>query len=250
MLEKIPHSRRREYRDDGKTIKILYPGNALDMEDSGLGTIGRIDHVYLEPGTSIDKHPHENDEILSYLRQGTLIHKDSIGNNDELHPQRILVLNSGRHVEHEEHVKQDGQTVEMLQIFLRPEKDDLEPMAQFHDLDEKYSTNKWRTLAGNDQRAPVKFRSKTKCYDMLLKAGQHTSLPSLMQFDKLSLFLYVFSGSIALNDHYLSLNTGDSLYIEKEKPNFLAREDSHLILVVTDRNSEYSSSGLYSGKRW
>lgn len=251
MLEKISHSKRRDYQKDTHQLKILYPGHAINSEDSGIGTIGRIDHAVLKPGASIPFHEHRDDEILSYVRKGQMIHQDNLGKERTVDGRHFMMMNSGTEIEHQESVPDNrtDEEVEMLQIFFRPYRTGLNPAIQFFEAPDFESVNEWRLLAGPDENAPLKVRSASKFYDIKLKAGEHTSLPAQMQFDQLTFLLYVFSGSIALNDHYLSLVKGDSLVIREEKPNFLAKEDSEVVLFVTNENSDYTTEGAYSGKK-
>lgn len=61
-------------------IKILYPGSVIENStDSGLGSIGRIDHANIGGNVTIKMHPHINDDILSYFRSGHAVHTDSEG---------------------------------------------------------------------------------------------------------------------------------------------------------------------------
>ena len=65
-------------------IDMLYPGEVLSKHDTGFYTIGRIDHARFGPPGFIPMHPHRNDEILSYIRSGEGVHKDSAGNEKKL----------------------------------------------------------------------------------------------------------------------------------------------------------------------
>jgi redox-sensitive bicupin YhaK (pirin superfamily) len=127
--------------DQGKfTIRLIFPGVKLhNLKDVGLGPLGRVDHATLDPGMVVPMHPHQNDEILSYLRKGTMIHKDTAGHQVPVHPAHLMMMNSGSGIEHEEAVPADSETVEMLQVFIRPEKENLEPAVQFHAFNEPYS---------------------------------------------------------------------------------------------------------------
>lgn len=74
---KISRSSKQRRGTGGFRIEILHPGLALGRGDSGLGTIGRIDHAQVQPGTLVAMHPHRDDEILTYLRSGRVEHRDS-----------------------------------------------------------------------------------------------------------------------------------------------------------------------------
>jgi len=66
--------------DQGKfVIKLVPLGSALDNHnDQGLYQLGRLDHAMLQPGVTVPMHLHRNDEILSYMRRGTMHHTPSI----------------------------------------------------------------------------------------------------------------------------------------------------------------------------
>jgi redox-sensitive bicupin YhaK (pirin superfamily) len=72
-------------------IKILYPGSVIENStDSGLGSIGRIDHANIGGNVTIKMHPHINDDILSYFRTGHAVHTDSEGETDSIDSWRLL----------------------------------------------------------------------------------------------------------------------------------------------------------------
>ena len=78
MLTKIDHTVKYGKQHGGFGIQILYPGLIRpQLNDTGFSTIGRIDHARITPGTLIPMHPHQNDEILTYLRSGNIKHLDT-----------------------------------------------------------------------------------------------------------------------------------------------------------------------------
>jgi redox-sensitive bicupin YhaK (pirin superfamily) len=62
-------------------VEILHPGLALTANDSG---IGRIDRARVRPGHVIKMHPHRDDEILTYIRAGEILHSDTVGDEEEI----------------------------------------------------------------------------------------------------------------------------------------------------------------------
>ena len=86
----------------GFEIEILYPGNILlETADTGIGTIGRIDQARVTPGTLVPMHPHKDDEILTYLRSGTVKHTDSEGTTENISNTRLMIMNAGKSFFHE-----------------------------------------------------------------------------------------------------------------------------------------------------
>lgn len=102
MIKKIENNQKTNFESGGFRIQILFPGKELESNDTGIGTIGRIDHASVSPGTVVSMHPHEDDEILTYVRNGKLKHKDSEGIIEEVSKDRLMMMNAGKLFYHEE----------------------------------------------------------------------------------------------------------------------------------------------------
>ncbi|HET8865493.1 MAG TPA: hypothetical protein VFM80_07325 [Gracilimonas sp.] len=77
------------------TSRFLPLGRLLpDWDDHGLAQIGRLEHATLEAGALVPMHMHQNEEILSYLRKGTMHHKDSDENDLGIHNKYFMVFRS------------------------------------------------------------------------------------------------------------------------------------------------------------
>src|SRR5690606_2425399 len=139
---------KRVHQRGGFGIDILWPGLPLENGDGVVGAIGRIEHERVQAGTLVKMHPHNDDEILTYVRRGTLVHRDSIVQSETVSSSRLMLMNAGHTFQHEEETPSQADTLEALQIFMRPRAADLEPVVQFHDFGMTYSENSWRLIAG------------------------------------------------------------------------------------------------------
>ncbi len=245
MITKIENSQKLGKKNSGFGIEILFPGTAIGSKDTGIYTIGRIDHATVHPKTLVPMHPHQNDEILTYLRAGNVEHKDSEGSIEIISNKRLMMMNAGSLFYHEELVLPKSETLQGLQIFIRPEKSGLKPQVQFHDFIEVYSLNQWRKVAGKDDEYPLKIRSNTWIQDMRIEKGEIKKLPQTIESNNICL-LYVFDGSILLNNK-IELTKGESILIENEDIDFEALNNSDLVLFITDKNAEFSDKGMFSG---
>lgn len=162
MIHISKANRRRKVSRAPFTPRFLPLGRLLpNSEDHGFAQIGRQEHAILEGGALIPMHKHQNEEILSYLQRGTMHNKDSDNNDLDIHSEYYMLMNAGSGIYHEEGVPEGEETVEMLEIFIRPKTDGLKPMIQFHEPEQNYSLNRWRLLAGHEQsEAPITFRSE------------------------------------------------------------------------------------------
>lgn len=227
-------------------IRLISPGLKLNIPgDRGLGPLGRVDHSTIEPGGFIPMHPHQNDEILSYMRKGNMLHKDSQGLSEALHGTHMMLMNAGSGLLHEEGVsKEDKERVDMLQIFFRPHTEDLEPIIQFHTFSSLNSANEWRLIGGPEtSEAPLKIRSEGWVYDVSLNEAS-IETPALNHHTG---FLYVFDGSISLDGKDTVLSKGDSMVIKEEQIKVNTGETADLVLFIVDEKSKYTRSGAYSG---
>jgi redox-sensitive bicupin YhaK (pirin superfamily) len=219
----------------------------MATSDTGIGTIGRIDHAHVLPGTLIPMHPHRDDEILTYLRSGKVMHKDSEGFTDTISNRKLMLMNAGTTFYHEELVLKESDDLEGLQIFLRPRKSGLPPRVQFHEFTETYSLNQWRAVAGEEDSQPLQIRSSTWIYDMRLRKGVRQALPEL-SIKNASCLLYVFGGEVLVNQE-TTLVKGESIFLEGESIGFEALQTSDLVLFVTGKNTQYTATGMYSGNQ-
>lgn len=243
MLQKINNTK---FAGNGP-IKILYPGLEVSTADTGIGSIGRIDHAEIQGNTTIKMHPHINDEILSYFRTGTAEHSDSEGFAKVIGKKTLMLMKAGKMFQHEEKIFGQDETLEGLQIFIRPGKKDLKPEVLFLELGEMYSENKWRLLASPNQETTFRFSSETWLYDAKLAENNTISLPELPR-DGLTLLLYIFKGKVTVNSD-LNLEKKESLIMKDENILIQANQDSELVLFITDENGEVYKDGMYSGNK-
>ena len=78
-------------------ISPILPGLTIEgHHDHGYGPLARFDLSQLDPGGMIPMHPHQNDEIVTYMLQGALRHTDSAGSSFDVSPGKLMVMNAGR----------------------------------------------------------------------------------------------------------------------------------------------------------
>ncbi|WP_168879679.1 pirin family protein [Rhizobium sp. P28RR-XV] len=241
---KLDRSMKRRHGSGGFGIEILWPG-LIDREsgDSGIGAIGRIDHARVLPGTVVSMHPHKDDEILTYLRSGTVLHLDTVGQSERLSNTRLMLMNAGHTFQHEEQVQVDGGPLQGLQIFVRPNAPDLEPMVQFHDFPTVHSENEWRLIAAPED-APLIFRADAWIHDMRLAPGMSAQLPPAPEGD-IQRLVYVFSGQASAGG--ITLSTGESVLITGDDLTVVADQETDLVLFTTNRAAQSFAEGMFSG---
>jgi redox-sensitive bicupin YhaK (pirin superfamily) len=240
---KLDHSIKRGHSAGGFGIEILFPGIKLSSGDSGVGAIARIDQARFMPGSIVPMHAHKDDEILTYLRSGQVIHRDTVGNVEEISPNRLMLMNAGHSFQHEEESLPGSEPLQALQIFMRPREANLEPQVQFHDFGATYSHDKWRLIAG-PAGAPLVIRADAWIHDARLAAGLSLALPAPPVPDTVRL-VYVFAGNVVVAG--IALAAGESLLLDGDHYEILAQERSDLVLFTTDLSAPVFKGGMFSG---
>ncbi|MEO1009195.1 MAG: pirin family protein [Planctomycetota bacterium] len=238
-------SERMAYADGPFRIWRSYPGRGV-AADSGLGPIGAVDHGDLLVGLRVPMHEHKDDEIISYLRSGVMMHTDSSGRNVELSPGRLMVMNAGSGLSHEESVPAEAARVRMLQIFVRPRALGLEPGVQFGDVDPVVPDAEWRLLVGAEGTgAAIYVRSAVDLYDTRLGTGDRRHVPARTGC---GWWIYVFSGEVEIDG--MRIGEGDSLASPGESEGeILAHSDAEIVCFVYDLAAPYTDRGTLSGRR-
>lgn len=242
MLQKINQSSL-----DRDFMTMLYPGSAISDNETGIGSIGRIDHAKSSGNKIIPMHPHVNDEILSYFRSGQVEHRDSEGFVEIIGKNKLMLMKAGKLFFHEEKMYDLNEPFEGLQIFIRPGTADLKPEVVFLELESLHSENKWRLFASPIDETTFKFSSQTWIYDIKLLRNSITALPELSRKGLTSL-LYVFNGKALVNNS-IDLSKKESLLVKEEQISITTDEDTELVLLVTDEQAETFNDGMYSGNQ-
>jgi redox-sensitive bicupin YhaK (pirin superfamily) len=245
MLLPLEASRRRHFRRGPFEIYRVQPGRARpESADTGLAGLGCFDHAHLREGLIVPMHQHRDDEIVSYLRTGEMIHEDSTGEQAALSPTHWMAMNAGRGMWHEERVP--AGEVHMLQIFVRPETEALDPQLQFARLESAVSSQ-WRPIfSPPGGGAPLTVRQQAWAFDARMDSRTNLDLPALEP--QLECFLYLIAGEAWLDGH--PMKGGDGVLISH-------RNDAHslyspagptdLILFAVDPRARFSRAGTLSG---
>ena len=226
-------------------IEIVIPGKNIGDGDLGFYNLGRFDDAHLKPGAFIGMHPHKNDEILTLMRSGTMLHKDSTGKEVAVTPQNIMMMNAGSGIYHEESIPADKykEDVRLLQIFIRPKNADNPPQVQFANAGELI-TNQWRLVAGlKNSNAPLEIKSNILVYDIELEKTA-VGLPKAY-FSNTAYFIYVFDGEINISN--TSLKKGDSAITSDKNLGLQVDSKSTAVCFVIDKDAGFTKNGMYSG---
>ncbi|MDR3434160.1 MAG: pirin family protein [Rouxiella aceris] len=224
-------------------IRRIHPGQILPAGDNdAFGPLSVIDHVNLGVGAQISLHEHRNDEIFTYIWQGSMVHEESDGQRTPLSPKKLMMINAGQSFWHQESTP--IVPAEVLQIYIRPGQADLPARIQFVSRPEGIATNQWTLLAGPEgQSAPLEIRQQLFIYDIRL---DHQSQSPVPQQEGLAQWLYVMDGEVAIGGHVLY--KGDAIASENlALPVVTSTGNSTLLCFCVDLAANVVTDGTVSG---
>ena len=164
-------------------------------------------------GAGFPEHPHRDMEIITYVLEGGLAHRDSMGNGSVIRPGDVQYMSAGTGVTHSEFNASKSEPAHLLQIWMLPEKKGLKPIYGQKNFAESEKRGKLRLVASPDGRdGSVTVRQENELYATVLGAGEsvrHELKPERHAY------VQVARGSVKLNGK--ELQEGDGAAISEEK---------------------------------
>ena len=151
-------------------------GHYYDPEHMGFGALRVINEDHVAPGQGFDTHGHSDMEIISYVLEGALEHKDSIGTGSVIRPGDIQRMTAGSGIRHSEYNHSSTEPVHFLQIWIVPEKVGLEPSYQQKAFPEAERTGKLRLVGSrNGREGSVTIHQDVDLYNAVLEPGDQVT---------------------------------------------------------------------------
>ncbi|HWK53438.1 MAG TPA: pirin family protein [Hyphomicrobiales bacterium] len=187
-------------------------GHYYDPAQMGFGPLRVINEDRVKPGAGFDTHGHRDMEILSYVVDGELAHKDSTGTGSVIRRGDIQRMSAGKGILHSEFNNSQEAPVHFLQIWILPEQGGLPPGYEQKQLDPQRTANQLTPIAtpqGGEHA--VRIHQDVTLYLGELDGGRTLSYP--VTADR-GLWLQVVQGELSVNGH--SLHAGDGAKITDE----------------------------------
>jgi redox-sensitive bicupin YhaK (pirin superfamily) len=191
------------------------------------GPLRVINEDRVAPGGGFDTHGHRDMEIVSYVLDGALAHRDSLGTGSTIRPGDVQRMTAGTGVLHSEFNADPGAELHFLQIWLLPERRGLEPSYEQRHFPESEKRGRLRLIASRDGvDGSVTVHQDARLYAGLFDDGEVAELE--IEPGRLG-YVHVARGTIRVNDTELS--AGDALLLEDERRVSLARGTGAEVLV-------------------
>jgi redox-sensitive bicupin YhaK (pirin superfamily) len=198
-----------------------------DPQQMGWGALRVINEDRVAAGKGFGTHGHRDMEIISYVLDGQLQHKDNMGNGTIIRPGDVQRMSAGTGVRHSEFNPAPDAPVHFLQIWIEPEQTGIVPgyEQKFFTVEDK--RGQLRLIASRDGReGSATIHQDASLYACLLNTGEQVS--HQIAPDRIA-YLHLVSGSVRVNG--IPLNTGDAAKIKAEQALLItAVEDSELLL--------------------
>jgi redox-sensitive bicupin YhaK (pirin superfamily) len=187
-------------------------GEHYDPKWMGFRNLRVINDDYIRPDSGFPFHPHKNMEIITFLMEGKLLHKDNLGNSFVIAPGELQVMSAGRGIIHSEEAVSETSQVHLLQIWIMPKEDNISPRYSQKNIQGILAHNSIGLIASgmpieNDSVMPINANAN-------LWHGKFDGAFEY-EFKKLTysnLWLHMIDGEIEIENQVL--RSGDAIGIE------------------------------------
>lgn len=202
-----------------------------DPEQMGFTSLRVINEDRVAPGRGFAPHSHRDMEIITYILEGVLEHKDSLGNGSVIRPGDVQRMSAGTGVTHSEYNRSKTEPVHLLQIWIMPDKTGVVPSYEQKHYTEQERQSRLRLIASADGRdGSVTIHQNASVYAALLGANNtltHPLAPGRQAY------LHVARGALNVNGHLLSAGDGAKLTAEPEVRLSQAKQAEVLLFDLT-----------------
>ena len=181
-----------------------------DPKHMGFGPLRVINEDRVQPGQGFGTHGHRDMEIISYVLEGGLAHKDSMGNGSTIKPGDVQRMSAGTGVRHSEFNASDKELVHFLQIWIQPSKNGIAPSYEEKHFDDASKRGKLRLVASPDgAEGSVHLHQDAKLYAALVDGKESLTLePAAGRL----VYVHIARGAVSVNG--TPLEAGDAVKLQ------------------------------------
>jgi len=225
----LRRSQERGYADHGwlKSFHSFSFADYYDPAHMGFGPLRVINEDRVAPGSGFGTHGHRDMEIISYVLEGELAHRDSMGNGSVIRPGDVQRMSAGSGVRHSEYNHAADQTTHFLQIWIEPSVTGIAPSYEEKRFSEADKAGRLLLVASPDGAAgSVRIHQDARLYVSRLSGG--ATLTTELAAGRLG-YLHLIRGALTVNGQ--RLDGGDAARIRDEGPLSISAEgDAELLL--------------------
>jgi redox-sensitive bicupin YhaK (pirin superfamily) len=210
-MNEIRRSDERGLADHGwlKSFHTFSFADYYDAKHMGFGPLRVINEDRVQPGGGFGTHGHRDMEIISYVLDGELAHKDSMGNGSVIRPGDVQRMSAGSGVRHSEFNGSQERPVHFLQIWIEPQQRGIEPGYEEKHFTSEEKQGRLRLIASPDRTdGSVLIHQDARVYAGLFNGAERATLALAPGRQA---YVQVARGSITANG--ATLATGDALQV-------------------------------------
>ena len=182
-------------------------GNYQDERHMGFRSLRVINDDRISAGRGFPTHPHRDMEIISYLLEGALQHKDSTGKGAIITPDDIQMMSAGKGITHSEYNPSRDSENHFLQVWIQPAVRGARPRYSEQKVTLEQKRAQWRQIAGPEgSKAAVRIRQDASIFATNLVAGE--KIDFTVEYNR-HVWLQVARGSLVVNG--TQLRAGDAV---------------------------------------
>jgi quercetin 2,3-dioxygenase len=205
-------------------------GHYYDPKQMGFGPLRVINEDRVQPGGGFDTHGHRDMEIISYVLEGALEHKDSIGTGSVIRPGDVQVMSAGTGIRHSEFNHSNQEPVHFLQIWVLPDQQGLRPRYDQKTFPDAEKRGRLRLVGSPDGRdGSIVIHQDADIYASLLdssEAATHVLEPARKGW------VQVVRGAVTVNGEAVS--AGDGVAVKDEPGLTITSRANGLEVLVFD----------------
>lgn len=203
-------------------------GQYYDPEKMQFGMLRVLNDDIIKGGSGFGAHPHDNMEIVSIPLSGALEHKDSTGTAKVIHENDVQIMSAGSGIKHSEYNHFADRETNFLQVWVLPEKRNIEPRYEQKTFDPAMRHNKLQTVVAPDDENAVWINQKAWFTLGNLEAGKE--LVYTMKNNGNGLYAFVIKGTMTISGNQLSERDAIGI-VDGESIVLHADTDAEILLI-------------------
>jgi redox-sensitive bicupin YhaK (pirin superfamily) len=201
-----------------------------DPERIHFGALRVLNDDYVKGGFGFGKHPHDNMEIITIILKGALEHQDSMGHTQAIHPNEVQVMSAGTGILHSEYNHNKDEAVNLLQIWIIPNKRGVEPRYDQRLFDADKRNNIWQLLVSPIGSVDDSLKIHQDAWISRLSLDKDAELPYKLHAEQNGAYIFITEGAATVNDTKLSRRDGLGISGVSDLK-FIAEEKSDILLL-------------------
>jgi len=192
------------------------------------GALRVLNDDIVKPGFGFGQHPHDNMEIVTIPLRGALEHKDNTGGQGVIRKNDIQIMSAGSGVYHSEYNHSKTEEVNLLQIWVFPNKRSVTPRYDQKTFDPAERHNRIQTVIAPGNEEGLWLHQDV--YFSLANLDKGTAIPYTIQKNGNGVYLFVIEGSVTVDGTVLEKRDAIGMS-ETDKLNITANSDAEILLI-------------------